>query len=104
MKYIKENHKFYLKFALAALAVTAAVSVQAAPITYIGYDNNVSSLAGMTNSVATAASFDTAVPGASLITFETPLPSDVTIVGGSIINHSICGALCGFNTTPGGSK
>jgi hypothetical protein len=56
----------------------------------------------MTSSTAAEASFAAAVPGASLITFETGLPSDVTVSGGSITNNSGCGALCGFNTTPGG--
>jgi hypothetical protein len=57
----------------------------------------------MTNSVAAESAFAAAAPGLSIITFETAVPSGVSIAGGSITNDSGCGALCGFNTTPGGS-
>jgi hypothetical protein len=72
--------------------------------TYLGADNNVSSLAQMTNSVAAETAFVAAAPGLSLITFETAVPASVTIVGGSITNNSGCGQLCGFNTTAGGQN
>jgi len=86
--------------ALACLTGTA----KAGPLTtYTGADNDVSSLAQMTNSVAAESAFAAAAPGLSIITFETAVPSDVSIAGGSITNNSECGALCGFDTTPGGS-
>jgi len=91
-------------FGVATIAALAASQVaQAGLVTYLGGDNAVTDLSQMTNSQAAEASFAAAVPGASLITFETALPSGVTISGGSITNTSLCGALCGFNTTPGGA-
>ena len=89
--------------AAAVLAATVSFPATAAIVTYSGADNAVSSLAAMTNSQAAAASFDAAVPGASRITFDSAVPADVTISGGSITSVSGCGALCGFNTTPAGS-
>jgi hypothetical protein len=61
----------------------------------------------MTNSQAAQAAFiaATAAAGSTLgptITFEVPLPDGVSVSGGSTTNNSGCGALCGFNTTPGG--
>jgi hypothetical protein len=90
--------------AAAAVALGVVGPAQASVVTFTGFDNTVSSLAQMTNSVAAEAAFGAAVPGASTITFETPLPSNVNISGGSITNNSGCGALCGFNTTPGGQS
>lgn len=72
------------------------------PTTYLGADNDVSSLSQMTNSVAAETAFAAAAPGLNTITFESGVPSGVSISGGSITNNSTCGALCGFNTTPGG--
>jgi hypothetical protein len=65
-------------------------------------------LAQMTNSQAAQASFiaATTAAGSTLaptITFEVPLPAGVSISGGSTTDNSGCGALCGFNTTPGGA-
>jgi hypothetical protein len=101
------------KPAIAAIAVIAAVSAgsfpaQAALITFIGADNNVTSLAQMTNSQAAKASFVAAAAAAGstlapTITFEVPLPAGVSVSGGSTTNNSGCGALCGFNTTPAGA-
>lgn len=85
--------------ALAGLTGTAKAGI----LTTIGADNGVTSLAQMTNSVAAESAFVAAAPGLSVITFETPVPAGVSIAGGSITNNSGCGALCGFNTTPGGS-
>ena len=94
------------RFLIGAAALTVALGAggqaQAAIVTYTGSDNAVSSLAQMTNSVAAETAFSAAVSGASTITFETSLPSGVNVSGGSITNTSGCGALCGFNTTPGG--
>ena len=93
------------------LLVTGAVFVisglsgeaKAALVTYTGADNAVSNLAQMTNSVAAETSWAAAVPGASVITFEVALPGGIGVSGGSTTNNSGCGALCGFNTTSGGS-
>jgi|ERR1039458_4344454 hypothetical protein len=70
---------------------------------YSGGDNSVSSLSQMTNSVVAETAFAAAAPGLNVITFESGVPSGVTISGGSVTNNSGCGSLCGFNTTPGGS-
>jgi hypothetical protein len=95
-----------LKLLLAAAAITFGTvsGAQAALVTYTGADDGVSSLAQMTNSVAAETSFSSAAPGDSVITFETAVPSSVTITGGTITNNSGCGALCGFNTTSGGQN
>ena len=81
-----------------------AGSAHAAVVTYIGSDNSVSSLAGMTNSAAARAAFQLAAPGLNTITFDTALPAGVTVSGGAnATSGSICGAACGFNTTAGGN-
>jgi hypothetical protein len=95
---------FFASAALGLATALGSVGAQAAIVTYTGADNNVSSLAQMTNSAAAAAAFESAVPGASVITFEGPLPGGVSISGGSITNFSGCGSLCGINTTPGGQN
>ncbi len=92
-----------LKLILAAAAAAAAFSAQAGVVTFIGADDAVTSLAGMTNSQAAAAAFD-AGQTETIIDFESALPAGVTITGGSTTNNSGCGALCGFNTTSGGSN
>jgi len=94
-----------LLFAAAAVLLISGFANQAkaAIVTYSGADNAVSSLAQMTNSTAAEASWAAAVPGATVITFETSLPAGVGVSGGSTTSSSGCGALCGFNTTSGGS-
>ena len=94
----------FLGLSVAALSMIllAGGHARAAVVTFLGADNSVSSLAQMTNSTAAETAFSAAVPGASTITFETSLPSGVSVSGGSTTNNSGCGALCGFNTTPGG--
>ncbi len=88
----------------AVLAISGfATQAKAGLITFVGGDNAVTSLSQMTNSLAAEASWAAAVPGASVITFETALPAGVSLSGGTITNNSGCGALCGFNTTPGGA-
>ncbi|MGA2197359.1 MAG: PEP-CTERM sorting domain-containing protein [Bryobacteraceae bacterium] len=88
----------------AVLAISGfATQAKAGLITFVGGDNAVTSLSQMTNSLAAEASWAAAVPGASVITFETALPAGVSVSGGSITNDSGCGALCGFNTTAGGA-
>ena len=90
---------------LAGLLAGACFSAYASPVAYIAGDNGVSSLSQMVNSSAEAAAFD-AVAGIGVgYDFESAtLPSNLTIGGGSgRTNNSGCGALCGFNTTPGGA-
>jgi hypothetical protein len=95
-----------MKFVLSVVAAAAfaASSAIAAPVVYQGSDSSVSSLAQMTNSTAAAAAFAAAAPSTTLVTFESGLPSSLTISGGNITNDSGCGALCGFNTTSGGAQ
>lgn len=103
MVMVRENtmKRTFVAIAMAA-GLGVAGSANAALVTYTGADNSVSSLAQMTNSAAAAASFLAAVPSASVIDFESALPTGVSIVGGSITSSSGCGPLCGINTTSGG--
>lgn len=92
------------KLALAGILSSACLAAHAAPVTYLAADNSVSSLAQMVNSSAAAASFLSVAGSLNTVDFESPLPSNLTITGGSgITNDSGCGALCGFNTTAGGA-
>jgi hypothetical protein len=89
--------------AVAACGVLATVSeVNAAIVTFTGYDPGQAAPIGP-NSAAGQASFLAAAGPTSEITFETPLPGNVTITGGSITNASSGFALFGGNTTPGGA-
>ena len=88
---------------VVALAASACAAKADTLTTFTGGDNSVSSLSQMTNSKAAEASFAAAAPGLNVITFESALPSGVSVSGGTVTNNSGCGALCGFNTTPGGS-
>jgi hypothetical protein len=90
------------KLAVAGILSAACLSTYAAPVTYLAADNNVSSLAQMVNSTAEAASFLAVAGNLNTVNFESPVPANLTITGGSIVNSS-CGAVCGFNTTPGGA-
>jgi hypothetical protein len=86
---------------LLALPLSSAV---AAPIVFTDYDPGSGSLATSPLATAAAAAFDAAVAGATLVTYETPLPAGFSQVGGSITSNSGCpAALCGYNTTLGGS-
>jgi len=93
----------YKKITIAAALAIAGVAAQAAPVTYIAGDNNVSSLAQMVNSQAAAANFIAVAGSLNVYDFESPIPANLTISGGTTTNNSGCGALCGFNTTAGGS-
>jgi PEP-CTERM motif len=99
------DQKLYTAVMFSAV-VAGSFPAQAALMTYLGADNAVTSLAQMTNSQAAEASFVAATAAANStltsITFEVPVPSGVSVSGGTITNNSGCGALCGFNTTPGG--
>lgn len=89
--------------AFGAPLLAATTAAQAVPVTYLAADNAVSSLAQMTNSVAANAAFLAVAGNLNTVDFESPLPSNLTITGGSTTNSSGCGALCGFNTTSGGA-
>ena len=93
------------KLALAGVLSTACLSAQAVPVTYLGSDNAVSSLAQMTNSQAAAADFLSVAGALNTFDFESAIPANLTVAGGTTRNSSPvgCGALCGFNTTTGGS-
>ena len=91
------------QLAIAGILSGACLAVQAAPVTYLAADNNVSTLAQMVNSTAAAASFLSVAGALNTVDFESPLPANLTITGGSTTNNSGCGALCGFNTTAGGA-
>lgn len=92
------------KLAVAGILSAACMSAQAVPVTYIASDNAVTSLAQMVNSTAAAASFDAAAGAISVADFESALPANLTISGGTTTNVSGCGPLCGFNTTAGGQN
>lgn len=94
---------FKNKLAVGGLLSSACLLASAAPITYLAADNNVASLAQMVNSTAANASFLAVAGNLNVVDFESPLPANLTVTGGSTTNASGCGALCGFNTTPGGA-
>lgn len=93
------------KLALAGVLSAACLTAQAVPVTYLGSDNGVSSLAQMTNSQAAAADFLSVAGALNTFDFESPIPANLSIAGGTTRSGSPagCGALCGFNTTAGGS-
>lgn len=91
------------KFAAVGILSGACLAAQATPVTYIGGDNNVSSLAQMVNSTAAEAAFLAAAGSLNTVDFESPVPATISITGGTTTDNSGCGALCGFNTTAGGS-
>jgi hypothetical protein len=96
--------KALFKQAAVLAALWAGVgSATAAPTLFQGYDSPATTAASMTNANAAAAAFDAAAPGLSLLTFESGVPGDVSISGGSITNDSGCGYLCGINITAGGA-
>lgn len=90
---------------LLAIVLAAAGSASlAAPVTFIGADNAVSSFAQMVNSQASAASFLSFAGPLGTVDFESAVPAAVTIVGGEGVVSDRCGAVCGFNTTAAGSN
>jgi len=92
-----------VKLAIAGILSSACLTVHAAPITYLAADDSVSSLAEMVNSSAAAASFLSVAGSLNIVDFESALPVNLTITGGTTTDNSGCGALCGFNTTAGGA-
>lgn len=91
------------RLAFAGVLSAACLSAHAAPVTYLGSDDAVSSLAQMVNSQAAAAEFLSVAGALNWIDFESAIPPNLTITGGTTTNNSGCGALCGFNTTAGGA-
>ena len=102
LKYLVKNN--IKAVALFIALAGAASSSYAAPILYQGHDAGAGTLASAPNSTAAASSFDTALPGLSLIDFENPLPPGFSFAGdGFLRNTQRCApALCGYNTTTGG--
>jgi hypothetical protein len=109
---------------IAVALAFATTPVNAALVTFTGSDPGAGSLATAPNSVAAAANFDAAAAllgSEHIITFESsplgtfaslnPAPG-VTVTGAdisggnqTIVNTSLCSnALCGYNTTVGGSR
>jgi hypothetical protein len=57
----------------------------------------------MLNAQAANASFLSVAGALNTYDFESALPANLTVTGGSTVAGSSCGALCGFNTTLGGT-
>ncbi len=91
-----------IKLFIGGTLLAFCASAHAVPTTYIGADNNVSSLAQMVNSQAALADFLAVTGPLNIVDFESPIPPNLTITGGTTRIGSSCGPLCGFNTTPGG--
>lgn len=93
------------RYLLAASLSVAPLSVAlGAPIVFSGFDAGSGSLATSPNATAAASAFDAAVSAASLVTFDSAVPAGFATSGGSITSISGCAAaLCGYNTTSGGS-
>ena len=72
------------KLAIAGILSGACLAVHAAPVTYLAADNNVTTLAQMVNSTAAAASFLSVAGALNTVDFESPLPANLTITGGTI--------------------
>ncbi len=90
--------------AIAGVLALSAAPALAVPVTYSGYDVGSSSLAASPNATSAAASFDAAAGSLSLIDFESGLPAGVSMSSSNITSVSGCSAaLCGYNTTAGGS-
>ncbi|MEP4892000.1 MAG: PEP-CTERM sorting domain-containing protein [Aliiglaciecola sp.] len=83
-------------------ALTTSFGAFSAPITYIGADDAVSSFGEMINAQAAASDFFDVTGAIDVFDFESAIPANLTITGGSTVSSS-CGAVCGFNTTVGGS-
>ncbi|MGH8237165.1 MAG: PEP-CTERM sorting domain-containing protein, partial [Steroidobacteraceae bacterium] len=69
------------KLALAGVLSTACLSAQAVPVTYLGSDNGVSSLAQMVNSQAAAGSFLSVAGALNVFDFESAIPANLTVTG-----------------------
>ena len=90
---------------LRSVAITITLLAVAAPahaiVIFQGYDAGAGSLGAAPNSTAAAAAFDAALPGLSIVNFESATPGFSTTGDGVVTNTGGCAAaLCGYNTTP----
>jgi PEP-CTERM motif len=99
------NQDIFMLKRVASFALLLGVSLvaNAVPVTYIGSDNNVSSLSQMVNSQAAAANFTSIAGSLGIYDFESAVPANLMINGGATSTDSGCGVLCGFNTSTGGA-
>jgi len=96
--------KYALMIAGMFLVLGLSLPAFAAPVVYSGYDVGTSSLATSPNATNAAASFTAAV-STSVVTFESGIPAWMSVVNGVVTTDSGCSAaMCGYNTTPGGSN
>ncbi len=87
---------------LLALPMGAAL---AAPTVYSAHDIGAGSLAAAPNSTSSAFAFDNTFSGLSIVDFEAVTPGFSTSGDGYISSSAMCApALCGYNTTSGGSN
>jgi len=93
------------KLLVAGAILAFAGSASAVPVTYLGADDGVSSLAQMVNSQSALSDFLAVTGPLNVFDFESPIPADLTVTGGffNAGPNGTCGALCGFNTTSAGS-
>lgn len=91
------------KIVLVVTLGSACAVANAAPITYLGADDQVSSVNDMVNAASAKADFLGVAGSLNTFGFESPIPSGLMITGGATVNSS-CGSVCGFNTTNGGSN
>lgn len=91
--------------ALAIAALLAATTAQAVPVIFEGSDQSAGSLAAAPNSQAASDAFDAATGGSlNLVDFDGNAAVGISFSDGTVENTPSCGfALCGGNTTSGGS-
>lgn len=93
-----------MKFLLTAV-LGLGISMQAsALVVYSGYDAGAGSLAAAPNATAAAASFDADTGSLDVVDFESPVIGFTTDRGNVTSNSGCSAALCGYNTTSGGSQ
>lgn len=96
----------FLRAALMPLALVAVTApAHAVVVTYSGYDSGAGSLAAAPNATAAAAAFDAALPGLSIIDFESAVTPGFSVTGDGFRRNTLrCpAALCGYNTTVAGA-
>jgi hypothetical protein len=92
------------KIATALLMAMTAGAASAAPVVYQGLDLGAGSLAAAPNSQAASDAFDLATGALTLIDFDGN-NTGATFSAGTVTSDIACGfALCGGNTTSGGSN
>lgn len=97
---------FNLKIMTSALLLAVGAQANAALVVFSGSDQGATTPSVLVNSNETAALFAAATPGANTITFESSLPSGVTVTGGTTATNCIGNSdnLYGFNTTLDGAN